>query len=109
MITRLNPKVARERIMPPILMRSNGRRPILSSKNVATKMNIVFTNPTPMVARSLSLEDVIPAFSKISGLYKTTASIPDDCWKKCIPMAAIKMWRTAGVGWTSNSLHTPSP
>ncbi|KVH93235.1 hypothetical protein Ccrd_004710 [Cynara cardunculus var. scolymus] len=95
--------------MPATLDNKSGRRPTLSRKNVATRMNMVFTNPTAMVASSFGVSLTIPAFSKIFGLYNTTASIPLACWKKWIPTAAIKMWRTVGVGWTSNSLHIPSP
>ena len=103
------PNVPRDRNMPAMLLRSNGRRPILSSKNVATRMKIVFTNPTATVASSFLSFEVIPAFAKIQGLYRTTASIPVICWKKWIPTAEIRMCRTAGVGWTNSSFQTPSP
>lgn len=49
-----------EAIIPPTLVRSKGRRPILSSKNVATRMNAVLLNPTATVASSLSVSLVIP-------------------------------------------------
>ncbi|KAH6826049.1 hypothetical protein C2S53_001486 [Perilla frutescens var. hirtella] len=75
--------------------------------NVATKMNNVFTKPTAIVASSLSLSLCIPAFLNISGLYRTTESMPLDCWKKCMPTAHSRMWRTAGVGRRRSSRHIP--
>ena len=102
-------KAASDIIIPVTLLKSNGRRQILSSKKVATKIDTVLTNPTATVASNFLLEEVIPAFSKILGLYKTTESIPEHCWKKWIPRHAIKTWRTAGVGWRSSSFQTSSP
>ena len=65
-------KAASDTIIAVTLLKSNGRRQILSSKKVATKIDTVLTNPTATVASSFLLEEVIPAFSKILGLYKTT-------------------------------------
>ena len=83
-------KAASDTIIPVTLLKSNDRCQILSSKKVATKIDTVLTNPTTTVASSFLLEEVIPAFSKILGLYKTTESIPEHCWKKWIPTHTIK-------------------
>ncbi|KAK4835969.1 hypothetical protein QYF36_016951 [Acer negundo] len=55
MIMKENLSVVSETIMPPTLLKSNGRRPILSRKKVATKIEIVFTNLTAIVASSICL------------------------------------------------------
>ncbi|KAJ6814862.1 sorbitol transporter [Iris pallida] len=95
--------------IPPALDSSSGLLPTLSSRKAATSMNEVFAKPTAIVAPSSWSFLLSPAFSNTLGLYRTTESIPEACWKKCSPTAARSTRRTAGVGLTSSSFHTPSP
>ena len=46
------PRPANRKIMPAMLVRSSGRRSILSNKEVAIRMKRVLTNPTTTVASS---------------------------------------------------------
>ncbi|GAV69501.1 hypothetical protein CFOL_v3_13002 [Cephalotus follicularis] len=108
-MVKLNPNVVSVNTIPAVLVNNKRLRPTLSSKNVAININVAFVSPTPTVAsKSLSLL-VTPAFLKILGLYRTTASMPVVCSKKWIPIAAIKTRRTDGEGLNKSSFHTPSP
>ena len=49
----LNPRMIREIIFPATPVRSNGRRPILSTMIVATKTKIVFVNPANIITSSI--------------------------------------------------------
>ncbi|CAA6657568.1 unnamed protein product [Spirodela intermedia] len=96
-------------IIPPALVSSNGRRPTRSRRKVATRMKEALVTPTATVTPSVFVFVLMPAFSNTRGLYSTTESIPEACWKNCNPSAARTIRRMVGVGVISSSLQTPSP
>ncbi|KDO79507.1 hypothetical protein CISIN_1g032846mg [Citrus sinensis] len=108
---KVKPKPTVESIttIPAVLTSKSFLLPTLSSKKVEKVMNKVLVSPTPIVASNNFSLLLIPAFLKILGPYNTMASIPVACSKKCIPIAATKILRTAGVGRKKSSFHTPLP
>nr|ACR36833.1 unknown [Zea mays] len=69
-------------------------------------MKSVLVTPTAQVVPRSWLSLVMPAALNTRGLYSTTASMPDACWKKWMPMPERRMRRMAGVGDRMSSFHT---
>jgi hypothetical protein len=70
---------------PAVLARRSGRRPSRSESSVATRTKHILNTPTATVAPRMAPFENMPAFRNTRGLYITTASMPDACWKKWIP------------------------
>mmetsp|Transcript_32943 Transcript_32943/g.75005 ORF Transcript_32943/g.75005 Transcript_32943/m.75005 type:complete len:292 (+) Transcript_32943:281-1156(+) len=105
--------------MPKMLMRSNGRRPTLSSRNAETTMKNTFTTPTMMVtAKSAECVCATPAPLNISGEYRTMLSDPLICCAQATPMptksmrlvtlSGFKMGAQPSQPWLSLSLSSCS-
>lgn len=82
------PVVASDMIMPPTLMRSSGRRLILSTRKVATRMKQIVKKPTATVASSLTFSSFMPAFRRFSGCRGWWRQ----CWRP-VGRSECRRWR----------------
>ncbi|BAT17338.1 Os12g0512150 [Oryza sativa Japonica Group] len=104
---REKPRTRSDTAMPPALESSIGRRPRRSARKSGTTMEAVLVAPRRTVAPSTARSDVTPTWLNTRGAYSTIAATPDACWKNCRPRMANSTRRTAGVGRTRMSRHTP--